>query len=545
MRSIIGRWLPPLPLVFPSILSGVMITLCFPVVSWWWLCFVALVPVLVAVLKYRPTRREAFRAGFLLGASCYFTMLWWIVKLIPSADVTIPWLMTPALILLVVYLALYPAFFLLLLSAVTNWRYGSVFVAAPALWALLELARSRGELGFPWGALGYAVTDVPVLTQLASVTGLLGLSFAIVLVNVSVSGLVAARRASGRVLSAAALLSVLLAWWYFGTTSLERYDRAAAADSTGTAKVRVAVVQPNVDLDVKWKPEFKDSTFRLIDRLATEAAAGGSQLTFFPETAATIYIDHPRYAVYRRHLESIVRRTHTPLFIGILDYRYDGPNGELDSYNSSALFMPDGSVQKYDKHQLLPFGEALPLAWKFRWLQRINFGQANWAPGRLRSPLDAGVVKFTPLICFESVFPYLCRHGVEEGSQLLVNITNDGWFSDTPGPHQHAQMAIMRSVEFRRWLVRSANTGISFIVDPAGRVVESLGLFKEGIIFADVTPRNDVTVYARWGDWLIAVVAVVFLVVALFSRATRVGHDDDDDDADGGPADPLIRSRVS
>ncbi len=540
MRTFFGRLLPPFPLIFPSIVSGVLITLCFPVVSWWWLCFVALAPVLIAVHRHRPTRHEAFRAGFLMGASCYFSMLWWIAKLIPSAGVTVPWLMTPALTILVFYLALYPAFFLLLLGAVSNWRYASSFLAAPAIWVLFELARARGELAFPWGSLGYTLTEAPVLTQVASITGMLGLSFLIVLVNILVSGVFAARRASGRVLSVAGLLVVVMAWWYSGTTMLENFDEAVAADSTATT-VKVAIVQPNVDLAVKWKPEFKDSTFRLIERLTNEAASKGVDMIFFPETSAPVYIDHPRYKSYRQWLDRIARSSRTPFYIGFLDYREDGPDAEPRSYNSSGLFMPDGSLHKYDKMHLLPFGEALPLAWKYRWLRNINFGQANWEPGPKRRPIDAGPVSFTSLICFEAVFPYLCRRGVRDGSELLVNITNDGWFSDTPGPYQHAQMAVMRSVEFRRYLLRSANTGVSFVVDPAGRVVDEVGLLEEGMIIADITPRTDLTPYARYGDWPIAILSAVLFLIALAARAPRVGYDDLDDGSQ--PDEPLIRIR--
>jgi apolipoprotein N-acyltransferase len=526
--------------VFPSVVSGVLVTLCFPVVSWWWLCFVALVPVLVAVLRVRPSPADTFRAGFLVGLSCYFSMLWWIAKLVPAADVTIPWLMTPALILLVLYLALYPAFFLLLLRGLTKWRYSAVFLSAPAVWALLELARSRGELGFPWGLLGYALTGVPELTQAASVAGVVGVSFLVVLANVLISGVVAARRSSGRVLSATGLVLLALAWWYGGSLALERFDETKDA---GGATVTVGVVQPNVDLAVKWRPEFKDSTFRLIERLTKEAASRGAQVVFFPETAATVYIDHPNYRKYRDWLMRVAREAGVPLFIGFLDYRpaeNAAPGREPDSFNSSGLFTPDGRLLKYDKVHLLPFGEALPLAWKFRFLRKIDFGQANWEPGKWRDPIAADSVAFTPLICFESVFPDLCRRGVGDGSELLVNITNDGWFSDTPGPYQHAQMAVLRSVEFRRYLVRSANTGVSFVVDPAGRIVDRVGLFEEGLIVADVTPRDDLTVYARWGDWPLAALAALLIVFALLARPPHVGYDDA---LETDEEEPLIRVR--
>jgi len=515
MASFSRKFLPPLSLVFPAFASGVLITLCFPVVNWWWLSFVALVPILVAAHRRRATPKESFRAGFLMGFACYVTMLWWIVDLVPSADVTIPWLMTPALILLVVYLALYPAFFMLIVSSVSRWRTASVLVAAPGAWALTELARSRGELAFPWGSLGYALTYRPELTQFASVAGVVGLSFVIVFVNVLVAGVFTNRRVVARALCLAAAVAVVALLWNRGAVAIERVD----ADRGAT--VRVAVVQPNVDLAVKWEPEFKDSTFRLIDRLAREAAAGGAEVSFFPETSAPVYIDNPRYAQYREQLVKVVEETQRPLFIGFLDYRYEGPDRVLDIFNSSGLFTPDGRLQKYDKSHLLPFGEALPLAWRFRWLQKINFGQANFQPGTRTKPIDEGRFTFTPLICFESVFPYLCRRGVLNGSEMFVNITNDGWFSDTPGPFQHAEMAVMRSVEFRRYLLRSANTGVSFVVDPAGRIVSRLGLFEEGIVYADVAPRDGLTVYARYGDWIAGVASVVFIVLAFLVRGRR------------------------
>ncbi len=139
------------------------------------------------------------------------------------------------------------------------------------------------------------------------------------------------------------------------------------------------------------------------------------------------------------------------------------------------------------------------------------------------------------------MFPYLCRRGVRDGSEMLVNITNDGWFSDTPGPYQHAQMAVMRSVEFRRYVLRSANTGVSFVVDPAGRVVDRVGLFEEGIMIADITPRTDLTLYARYGDWPIAILATVLFFIALAARAPRIGYDDIDDGPESD--EPLIRVR--
>jgi apolipoprotein N-acyltransferase len=292
-------------------------------------------------------------------------------------------------------------------------------------------------------------------------------------------------------------------------------NESALPQPESTDTIKMAIVQPNVDLAVKWKPEFKDSTLKLIERLTREAATPDVELIVFPETCAPIYIDG-RLPVFKHRLLLLARELDVSIYIGFLNHGYDGPNGELSIYNSSGLVTPDGRLVKYDKRHLLPFGEQLPLSWKYRWLRKINFGQSNFFPGTPTPPLEVSGASFsfTPLICFESVVPYLCREGVEQGAGILVNITNDGWFGDTPGPFQHAQMSILRAVEFRRYLVRSANSGVSMIVDPTGRVLSSLGLYVQGILTADITPLDDRTFYSRFGDWPLFILSILLIGVA-------------------------------
>lgn len=487
-----GRILPPLPLILPSILSGVLVSLCFPVASLGPVSFLALAPMFVAVLRHRPGRRDAFRAGFLMGSTCFVTMLWWIVKLIPSADVTIPWLMTPALLLLVFYLSLYPAFHLLVLAALTRWRAGAFVLAAPAVWAAFEVARCRGELAFPWGLLGYTLSDHPALIQTAEVWGVYGLSFVIVLVNALVA--VAMTLHGPRTRAGCGLLAGVVA----AGVLLHGDAKVESAHELRGARLRVGIAQPNIDLAIKWMPEYKDSSFNQIERQSVQAHKAHAGLVIFPETCAPMYIENA--PTYKARLQELAQTLEMPIYLGFLDHRYDGPNRALNIYNSSGVFRADGEIEKYDKRHLLPFGEALPLSTRFRWLRKVNFGQANFQPGPPRKPLDTGTAMITPLICFESVFPDLCREGVRSGSQLFVNITNDGWFGDTPGPYQHAQMSILRAVEFRRYLVRSANSGVSMVVSPAGEVTHTIGLYKEEVLTTDVTLLAGETFYSRHGD---------------------------------------------
>jgi len=492
MKWLPGRILPPFPLVIPALLSGVLVTLCFPTTFLWPVSFLALAPVFVAILRRRPGRRDAFRTGFLMGFVSFVTMLWWIVKLIPSADVTIPWLMTPALIVLVLYLSLYPAFHLLVVGALTRWRLPAFVITAPAVWALFEVVRSRGELAFPWGALGYTLSNHPPLMQTAELWGVYGLSFVIVLVNALVAALVVAHGPRGKALSGVLACFVTAGMLLYGNAAMKRVD---ALDGP---RMRIGIAQPNIDLAIKWAPEFRDSSFSLIDIQAEQAVKRGAEFVVFPETCAPVYIENA--PGYKSRLIGLAAWLQVPIYLGFLDHRYDGPGEELNIYNSSGVLQPGGGILKYDKRHLLPFGEALPLAKRFRALRKLDFGQANFEPGPRRAPLAAGEARFTPLICFESVFPYLCREGVEEGAELFVNITNDGWFGDTPGPFQHAQMSIARAVEFRRYLLRSANSGVSMVVSPSGEVEQSLGLFQGGVLIADVRLLNVRTVYERFAD---------------------------------------------
>jgi len=518
MKRWISRLFPPIPLVFPSVISGVLLTLCFPAISLWPLCFVALVPLFVAMLRLKPSRSQSFKSVYLCGIVFYATLMWWIVKLLPSAGATLPWIMTPAVLILAFYLAVYPALFFLLVAAVSRFRFVAFLAVAPAAWVLADMACSSGELAFPWGTLGYALSESPSLIQSASWFGLHGLTLLVVLVNVLVSGALVLKNTRTRLLCFAAALVVIGGMWGQGRVAIDGVDRLPEPT------VRTAIVQPNVDLMVKWKPEFKDSTLSLIERLTHEAAATGAELIIFPETSAPVYIDG-RIQTFKRSLIAMAQDLGVSIYIGCLDHRYDGSNAELNIYNSSALFTPDGSLEKYDKRHLLPFGEQLPLSWKYRWLRKINFGQSNFYPGPPKPPLKTPGISFTSLICFESVFAYLCREGVESGSQLLVNITNDGWFGDTPGPFQHAQMSILRAVEFRRYLVRSANTGVSMLVDPAGRVIASIGLNRPGMLVGEVTPLDGRTFYSKHGDLPVILFTIVLLIAGLVYVRTRSGDD--------------------
>ncbi|MDH3215732.1 MAG: apolipoprotein N-acyltransferase [Candidatus Krumholzibacteria bacterium] len=500
------KWLPPLPLVSSAVASGVILALAFPRTSLSFLVFVAFLPVMV-VLNRRPHPRSVFfKTGYLFGVAFFLGHLWWIVRLVPSSSITIPWLMAPALILLVLYLSVYPALVFWLLRVLGRGVGVTSIFVVPPLWALTEVFRSSGELGFAWGAVGYALAPYPSLIQLAAVVGLFGVGALVMLVNMLWSRVFLARglRAkAGYLLLGGGLIAVLS---LHGNRSIVK-----VSERSGGEPFTIAVAQPNVDLAIKWDPAYTDSTFRLIERLCRRAAPMEPKMIVFPETSAPVYI---RYRPqYMNLLLGIAREMRMAVYIGFLDGRYDGPGDSLNVYNSCALFDVDGQFLQYDKTHLLPFGEAIPFASKYPRLKKLDFGQANFQPGPSRELAASSVGKIGPMICFESIFPDVARRLVGGGAEILVNITNDGWFGFTPGPYQHNEMAIFRAVENGRYLVRSANTGVSMVVDPVGRVVSALGLNEEGILIEDVELMSSQTIYTRLGNTPLIVAAILFVGV--------------------------------
>jgi apolipoprotein N-acyltransferase len=359
-----------------------------------------------------------------------------------------------------------------------------------------------------------------MLIQTTSFLGLFGLGMLIVLVNMIWSqAFLAKNRKLARllaVLGAVLLVSIAV----HGQLTINKFERHAPVPET-----TVAIAQPNVDLRLKWDPAFTDSTFRLIERFCREADNSFAEIVVFPETCAPVYI---RYKPnYMNRLSLLAEELDLAIYIGFLDGRYEGPNDSLWVYNSCAVFDTSHVFVQYDKTHLLPFGEAIPFAWKYPSFGGLDFGQANFHPGPARPPAPSRAGAIGPMICFESIFPDIARDHAKRGAELLFNITNDGWFGITPGPYQHNEMAILRAVENHRYLVRSSNTGISMFVDPVGRVVSSLGLNVEGILIDSVRPIQRTTFYTRYGDTPVLIAALLMIVsgTLLARRKTAEGSE--------------------
>ncbi|MFZ1947476.1 MAG: apolipoprotein N-acyltransferase [bacterium] len=483
---------------------------------------------------------------YLFGLGYFGGSLYWIAML-DRDQIALPWLRVPAAAVLCLYLAL----FILLAGWLTRRLVvaGVPFEIAFALaWAGAEYLRSLGPLGFPWASLGYSQTSYPVVAQQAAVVGTYGISAWLVLLNALLARALTSPRARFAVVAAA--VAVFAAPVAGGWVVL---SQARCPES-----VRVSLIQPNISGAVKWDEAYRDSTLGILLEMsdgageAGETGGGGAaDLIVWPETAVPLYVKYSQ-----AHLEMVAeaaRRSGASLLTGFPDYEHT--NSGTRYYNSAMLVSAAGRIEgEYRKIHLVPFGEMIPFEQRIAFLRNINFGEGDFSPGTAYHIFQADSVPFGVAICFESIFPNLVRGFVGRGARFIVNITNDEWFGPSAGPYQHAEMAVMRCVEHRVAMARCANTGVSMLIDPYGRVVRRTSLFAREVLAGSLPVTASGTPYTRWAGLIEAAFlglplagAVVSYVRPRGSRG-RGGRDRSRDQGRGGgkgfdtPAAPVIDS---
>lgn len=489
-----------------AILSGIALTLCYPPSPLGPLSFVALVPLAIAIESSvgRPLRSRAaagLRAGFLTGVAFFGATLYWILFL-PKENLTYPPVLIPALLLMVAYLSVYPALFGIG-YAVARPAFGRA-LSLPIMWVASEYLRSRGELGFPWASLAYSLYDHPVLIQGAALSGMWGVGLWVAAVNACAANSIMSRRGMGRALWAAAAAALVAAGILQGVISMRGGERPE--------RVRAALVQPNVPVEIKWDPEHKDEIFDRLIRL-TKEAQGPLDLVVWPETATpTLLLRDPPY---RSEVRNLAREKGVPIVTGFPHYERT-ESGKRQAFNSASVIMPDGRLLKrYDKIHLVPFSERFPFQDVIPFVNAVDFGQSDFTAGEEYVVYEVPAGKFGVLICFESLFPELSRGFVLRGADFLLNITNDAWFGRSQAAVQHASMAVFRAVEHRIGIGRAANTGISMFIDRYGRMEQRTELFTERLIVGSIDKRVGTTFYTRHGDYAAKLsLAAAFVLLA-------------------------------
>ncbi len=535
--------------------SAVLQVAIFPLPNLYWFSWVAVAPLIVAILRARApetlqlqlddqarlmpaTPWQGFVLGYLCGILWFAGTCYWIFDTMHRyGGLPVP-VAVLALILFCMYVGLYHGMFGLLLALVAGAKIGGLktaasgasirrtLVAAPFLWVAVELARTR-ITAFPWELLGYAQTGNFALTRIATFTGVYGLSFEIALVNSVFAAAFLAPREGGNqrrklLLGAACAAAVILQAGQMIAPPPFLTDRNAL------------LVQPNIPIleGAMWTRTYFQDTLR--DLTAVSLHPPGEMkdsrrhdLIVWPESPAPFYTNDP---FFRDAVSALARQSGTWVVsgsIGITPAMHSGGGGS-EIFNSAALVDPQGEwVGRYDKVHLVPFGEYLPFPQVFAFAGGLTKEVGEFQRGASRTPLDAGGQRLGMFICYESIFPDEVRQGPLQGAQVLVNISNDGWYGDSGAWKQHLQQTQMRAIENERWLLAATNTGMTASVDPYGRIVAATPRKVRTALAAPYALSSSTSFYTRHGDWFAYLCAIISAGVVVMRFVGHGGNDKD------------------
>ena len=460
--------------------------------------------------------------GWWFGLGYFVPGLYWIGYAFLVDAPTFAWLLPFAVLGLPAYLALFTAFGFALARLIWT-REGTRVIALAASLTLSEWLRGQVLTGFPWNAFGYALTEPLALAQTASLIGLWGLTFLSVAIFASPATLIDGNTRGRRPWIAPVMaLALLVAMGIFGGV------RLALQPTALVAKVKLRIMQPNLQQDVKFnyaaKAEVMQKYLALSDRASGPQSTGvrDASILIWPESAFPFFLT--READAMAQIAELLPRG-TVLVTGSVRAP-DLPPGVRGTraYNSIYVIDHDGSVLSvYDKVHLVPFGEFLPFQ---DWMEKLGFVQltkvhGGFIAGARRRPMDLpNAPRMLPLICYEAIFPgdVAAR---DDRPGWMINLTNDGWFGNSTGPYQHLQQARVRAIEQGLPMVRAANTGVSAVIDPVGRIIARLGLGVEGVLDANLPSAIAPTIYARLGDIPATVMVAIGLLVVLRRRVIK------------------------
>jgi len=510
-------------------LSVLLQVLIFPLPNLYLLSWIALAPLLVALFHARvpdtlqleelqtlipATPWQGFWLAYVCGILWYLGTCYWVYDTMHQYGGLAAPLAAFVLLLFSFYLGLYHGAFGWVTAVLARRHsYRRALISAPFLWVALELVRTRVS-GFPWDLLGVAQVDNIPLTRIATATCIFGLSFEIVLVNAAFAAAFLLPRHKRRNLLAASLAAafILQAGRWLSPPPVP-------------AELTAILLQQNLPVadSGAWTQDLFQTTLRDFASLSLHPTPTPNQhpdLILWPESPAPFYTSDP---LFRNALSDLAHQAEAWVISGAI-----GTEGSsvahpgIRAFNSAVLVSPSGDWEgRYDKIHLVPFGEYLPLPSIFGFAGGLTQAVGSFTRGSSHAPLAAANTKIGVFICYESIFPDEVRQLVAQGADVLVNISNDGWYGDSGAWAQHLNQARMRAVENHRWLLRDTNTGLTASIDPYGRVVAQVPRKTRTALAAPYAITNVTTFYARHGDWFAWLCAIIAVGVLFAHFALR------------------------
>src|SRR5271163_2529443 len=524
----------PLRLWAMAALSGVLQVLPFPMAGptplWRTaFCWIALLPLLWAVLANDKTGNPlTLRQGVVLGYACGFTWYlgscYWIYQTMYLYGGLARPIAAGILLLFCLYLGLYHALFGTLIAAFRK-RFGRqlALLLVPFAWVAVELARAR-ITGLPWDLLGTAQVDNPLLTRLAPFVGVYGLSFVIAAVNALwlIRIRIRERRYTRPALTIVGVVVIVVY-----VVGLRLIANPKPSPTTATA----TLVQENLEVGAAntgpqpTTQQFLDS-FSYLSRypskkflLGTPELPGtqtvyllrprsdesddtipaATNLIVWPESPAPFEDIDPQF---RSAMSALARSAQAPIIVGNIGFQPNPANKSgYTPYNRASFINPDGTfIGHYDKMHLVPFGEYVPFKEFFFFAKNLLNEVGTFEPGAQRTVFSTGGHTYGVFICYESIFGDEIRHLTQQGADVLINISNDGWYGNTSAAWQHLNMVRMRAIENHRWILRATNTGVTAAINPFGQVTAAAPRHQRTSIRVHFAYENDLTFYARYGD---------------------------------------------
>jgi apolipoprotein N-acyltransferase len=514
----------PVPLrLLLATLSGAILALSYTGLYWpifSWFCVALL---LISVLGGRP--RIAFACGFLHTMAFVLLSVPWFAEVVYAHGGVSRAGGWGLLFLIAAAWGILTGSFAWAVRRLARRSLMAALVGAPFVWVTFEFIRGRlPEIGFPWNLLGYAASGNAGLLQIASVTGIYGLSFVVAAFNSLLAWSLAQNSVSIRRRFAMVVTGIvfLLCIQWIG-------PRLVPEIAAGHSARAVQLNFPEVDFyDPNWF-YFHNKNMQEIDQLSLEPAAKQPDLLIWPETPAPFSYQNSEFA---QHADHLAMRFGHPFLAGVVEWKAPnetnkpGEPGKLVPYNSAVLIDEKGQRKfSYDKVHLVPFGEYEPFPLIHQVVKSVSEEVGGFAKGNRYAIGELpGGYKFGTFICYEAIFGDEVRKFAAGGAQVFINISNDGWFGRSAAADQHLMMARVRAVENRRWLLRVTNNGYTVSVDPYGRLFRPIAADVRGAVDLPYDFRTDTTLYARYGDWFAWLCVIVSAILTMMNWKQRGGE---------------------